>query len=124
MLTLLLLVSIFLFALYRKWQEPLPKEAFYRSPERLYYYAFARCRMQCLGISESDIKALMQAGVVNLNKSNRTLRPCPIFALQARIRNQYLRVVFEQCRNGTYVMNCYNLEQDTSCDCATDYKPK
>jgi hypothetical protein len=52
------------------------------------------------------------------------VRPCPTFAVQARTANhQYIRAVFEQCRNATYLLNCYNLEQDTTCDCTTDYKP-
>lgn len=121
---MILLVSIFLFAILRKWQEPLPKEPFDRTPPRLYFYAFARCRMQCLAISEADIKTVMQTGVIHMNKSNRYARPCPLFALQGIVRNRYLRVVFEQCRNGTFVANCYNLKDDIACDCSTDYKPK
>lgn len=124
MLTLILLVCIFLYAIYRKWQEPLPKEVFNRAPQHLRFYAFAQCRMQCLTISEADIKTVMQKGVINMNKSNRNLRPCPMFAVQGRARDQYLRVVFEQCRNATYVANCYRLNQDTICNCTTDYQPK
>src|SRR6476659_9985056 len=124
MLTLFLLLGLFLFAVYKKRQEPSPVEAFHRAPERLRFYAFARCRMECLAISETDIQTIMQKGIINLNKSNRMARPCPLFAVQARVQGQYLRVLFEQCRNGTYVVNCYNLEQDTTCDCSTDYQPK
>jgi hypothetical protein len=122
--TLVLLVSIFLFAILKRWQEPQRQEAFDRTPEQLRFYAFALCRMQCLGVSEAEIRTILQAGVINLNRSNRRYRPCPIFAVQGRVRSGYLRVVFEQCRNGTYVANCYNLERDITCDCATDYKPK
>ena len=123
MLTLVLLLGIFLFAVYKKRQEPSPVEVFHRTPERLRFYAFARCRMQCLAISETDIQTIMQRGIINLNKSNRMARPCPIFGVQARVRGQYLRVLFEQCHNATYVVNCYNLEQDTTCNCSTDYQP-
>ena len=124
MLTLFLLVSILLFAIYKKRQEVPVREAFHRQPERLYFYAFARCRMQCLDISNDDITRIMRSGVILMNKSNRALRPCPVFSVQARtLKDKYIRVVFEQCRNGTYVVNCYNLEQDTTCDCTTEYKP-
>lgn len=123
-LTVVLLISIFLIAVFRKWREPQPREAFDRAPTHLRFYAFARCRMTCLALTESDIKTIMLHGVINLNRSNRRLRPCPTYAVQARVRSGYMRVVFEQCRNGTYVVNCYNLEQDVPCNCATDYIPK
>lgn len=123
-LTLVLLLSIFLFAVYRKWHEPQPKEAFNRARAPLRFYAFALCRMQCLRLNESDIKTIMQKGVIHINQSNRRARPCPTFALQGRVHNQYVRVVFEQCRNATYVVTCYNLEQDAACDCSTGYKQK
>jgi len=123
-LTLILLVSVFLFAIFRKWQEPLPKEAFDRTPARMQFYAFALCRMRCLAVTEADVKTIMQTGVINLSRSNRRARPCPVFAVQGRVRKAYLRVVFEQCRNSTYVVNCYDLNKDAACDCPTEYKPK
>ena len=123
MLTLVLLVGIFLFALIQKRQEPLRREAFNRAPLHLRFYAFARCRMQCQGVTDADISNLMEHGVINMNKSNRTAHPCAIYALQARVRGRYLRVLFEQCRNATYVVNCYNLEQPPSCNCPVDYQP-
>lgn len=124
MLTFILLAGIFLFALFQKWREPPPREIFNRTPVHLRFYAFAKCRMQCLTIRESDVKFIMQSGIININRSNRRLQPCPVFAVQGRVKGKSLRVLFEQCRNGTYVVNCYNLEQDTACDCATDYQPK
>jgi hypothetical protein len=124
MFTLILLVAIFMIAILKKRQETWPEEAFHRTPNRLRFYAFARCRMQCLSINDNDIKDLMQTGVINLNRSSRTMHPCPVFALQGRVSNHYLRVLFEQCRNGTYVVNCYDLEKERTCDCAADYQPK
>jgi hypothetical protein len=124
MLTVVLFVGLFVFAIFRKWQEPQPKEAFNRTPARLLFYAFAQCRMQCLQVSEADIKAILQTGVINLGRSRRAQRPCPTFAVQGRTaRKQYIRAIFEQCRNGTYLLNCYNLERDATCDCTADYTP-
>jgi hypothetical protein len=123
MLTLVLLLGIFLFALFQKWREPLRREVFNRTPVHLRFYAFARCRMQCLTLNDAHINTLMQDGVINMNKSNRMGRPCPVYAVQARVRGRYVRVLFEQCRNGTYVVNCYDLERATTCDCPTDYQP-
>lgn len=124
MATLVLLLSIFLFALWQRWREPLPREAFHRTPAHLWFYAYAECRMQCLSLSKADIQALMQTSIMNMNRSSRRLQPCPIYAMQGRVQGRYLRVLFEQCRNGTYVVNCYDLERDTACDCATEYQPK
>jgi hypothetical protein len=121
--TLVVLIGIFLFAIIRKWQEPPAREAFDRTPARLYYYAFALCRMRCLHISKKDIITLMEKGVIHMNQSNRNHQPCAMFAVQGRIGSGSIRAVFEQCRNGTYVVNCNNLEESTPCDCATDYSP-
>jgi len=123
-LTLVIFLLIFLFAVLRNWQEPQPNEAFNRTPARLRFYAFARCRMRCLHVSDADIRALMKSGVINLGRSNRYGHPCPIFAVQGRTAGRrYIRAVFEQCHNATYLANCYNIEQDITCDCTTDYKP-
>ena len=124
MFTLVLLIAIFLLAIYKKRQEQPPKEAFNRTPTRLYFYAVAKCQMQCQDIGEGAIKTLMQTGVINLNQSSRFRQPCPIFALQGRVHQRYLRVLFEQCRNGTFVSDCSDLEHDTDCDCTNDYPPK
>ena len=123
-LTLLLLVFIFLVAIIRKWQEPPAAEAFNRAPDQIRFYAFALCRMRCLNISEADVKTVLERGIININRSNRLVRPCPLFAVQARVRSGYVRVVYEQCRNATYVVNCYNLQRNSPCACEADYKPK
>jgi hypothetical protein len=122
--TLVVVIGVFLFAIIRKWQEPKAREAFDRTPARLYYYAFALCRMKCLNISKNDINTVIEKGVIHMNQSNRHRQPCATFTVQGRTGSQYIRAVFEQCRNGTYVVNCYNLQENAPCDCSTDYAPK
>lgn len=122
--TLVLLLIIFLVAIYKRHQERDLREAFQRAPKRLYFYAFARCRMRCLSLTDADITTVMQKGVININQSRRAVRPCPVYAVQARVHQRYVRVLFEQCRNGSFVMNCYNLESADTCSCPDTYQPK
>ncbi len=75
----LLLLAVFLF---KRWHEPLPKEAFDRDPDQLSYTRHALCRMDCRKISREDINEIMEKGIINLNKSDRRDKPCPTYALQ------------------------------------------
>ena len=99
--------------------EPKRKEAFDRTPETLVYTRHALCRMDCRKISKEEIQEILNKGVINFNRSNRSDRPCPTFALQGRTRSgESLRIIFAQCREETKVVTCYNLEKEYSCDCS------
>lgn len=114
------LILLFVF-IYKRWQEPVRKEAFDRTPSHLYYTKHALCRMDCRHISKEDIKEIMKKGIINFNKSNRRDRPCPTFALQGETNDgEKLRVVFAQCDDETKVVTCYNLEEDFECHCPGD----
>jgi hypothetical protein len=114
------LILLFVFV-YKRWQEPVRREAFDRTPSHLYYTRHALCRMDCRHISKDDIKEIMRKGIINFNKSNRRDRPCPTFALQGETGDgEKLRVVFAQCDDETKVVTCYNLEEDFDCHCPGD----
>ncbi len=114
------LILLFVFV-YKRWQEPVRREAFDRTPSHLYYTRHALCRMDCRHISKDDIKEIMRKGIINFNKSNRIDRPCPTFALQGETGDgEKLRVVFAQCDDETKVVTCYNLEEDFDCHCPGD----
>jgi len=114
---IIVLVLLFIF-IYKRWQEPLRKEAFDRTPAQLYYTKHALCRMDCRQISRKDIGEIMRKGIINFNKSNRRERPCPTFALQGQTSDgEKIRVIFAQCNDETKVITCYNLEEDFECDC-------
>jgi hypothetical protein len=114
------LILLFVFV-YKRWQEPVRREAFDRRPTHLYYTEHALCRMNCRQISKEDIKEIMKKGIINFNKSNRRSRPCPTFALQGETSDgEKLRVVFAQCDDETKVITCYNLEEDFDCHCPGD----
>jgi hypothetical protein len=114
------LILLFVF-IYKRWQEPVRKEAFDRTPSHLYYTKHALCRMECRQISKEDIKEIMKKGIINFNRSNRRDRPCPTFALQGETSDgEKLRVIFAQCDDETKVVTCYNLEEDFDCHCPGD----
>ena len=114
---IIVLVLLFVF-IYKRWQEPLRREAFDRTPAHLYYTKHALCRMDCRQISKKDIGEIMRKGIINFNKSNRRERPCPTFALQGQTSDgEKIRVIFAQCNDETKVITCYNLEEDFECNC-------
>jgi hypothetical protein len=118
---MILLVLVFLVFIIRRWNEPVRKEAFDRTPAAVVYTQHALCRMECRQIDKGEIKEIMEKGIINFNKSNQRARPCPTFALQGRTSSgEKLRVVFGQCPTETKVITCYNLEEDFACDCPGD----
>lgn len=120
-LTLFLILLFSGIFLCRKWQEPSRIEALERAPKQLLYGPKANCEMKCQQISEADIKQVLQKGVILLNKSNRFGRPCPTFAVQGAIQGgNTLRVIFEECREGTRVLTCTQLKSDFKCQCPVD----
>lgn len=121
MIFVLILLLVFV---YKRWQEPVRREAFDRTPSHLYYTKHALCRMDCRHISKDDIKEIMKKGIINFNRSNRRDRPCPTFALQGETSDgEKLRVVFAQCDDETKVVTCYNLEEEFECHCPGDPSP-
>jgi len=118
-LPLLLLLLVFLTFLIRRWNEPKRREAFDRNPQQLVYTANALCRMSCRSISKTEIAEIMEKGIINFNLSDRRYQPCPIFTLQGQTAGgELIRVVFEQCRDKTAVLNCYNMKKEFNCTCA------
>lgn len=122
MALVLALLAIFIF---RRWQEPVRKEAFDRTPMHLNYTKHALCRMDCRRISKEDVREIMEKGIINFNRSNRRDRPCPTFALQGETGDgEKLRVIFAQCNDETKVVTCYNLEEEYDCYCPGDERKR
>jgi len=124
LIALVLLVMLFVVFMIRRWNEPVKKEAFDRTPANLTYTRHALCRMACRQIDKDEIREIMTNGIINFNRSNRRDRPCPTFALQGKTSSgERLRVIFAQCAGETKVVTCYNLEEDFACDCPGDPAP-
>lgn len=120
-ITLSIIIILLLFFFLKRYHEPRPKEIFDRNPVQLTFTRHARCRMQCRQIDSAEIREVMAKGIILLNRSNRQARPCPEIAVQARTAtNEYIRVIFAQCRQETRVITCYNLEVNYPCDCPGD----
>lgn len=121
LLTIFLLLAVFLVFIIRRWNEPVSKEAFDRTPASLVYTKHALCRMDCRQIDKEEVKEIMKKGIINFSKSDLRDRPCPTFALQGRTTSgESLRIVFAQCDNETKVVTCINLEEDFKCHCPGD----
>ena len=123
-LSMIFVLILLLVFVYKRWQEPVRKEAFDRTPSHLTYTKHALCRMDCRMISKQDIKEIMKKGIINFNRSNRRDRPCPTFALQGETSDgEKLRVIFAECVDETKVVTCYNLKEDFDCQCPGDPLP-
>ena len=123
LISIALLAMVFLVFMIRRWNEPVRKEAFDRSPVNLIYTKHALCRMACRNIDKDEVKEIMQEGIINFNKTDRRDRPCPTFALQGRTQSgERLRIIFAQCPTETKVVTCINLDDEFDCSCPGDEK--
>ncbi len=78
----------------------------------------ARCRMECRGITEAEIREVLREGFVNHQKSDKNDLPCPSYAIEDRVQDgQLLRVVFGICGDEIKVITCIDLGQKHDCDC-------
>ena len=126
MLSLVVLILLILVAMIKwKFYEPRPRELFNRNPPRLQYAQYALCNMACRSISKREVESILRSGIINLNRSNRRRFPCPTFALQGTSeKGRNLRILLEQCRNATMILNCYDLNRDFQCNCNDDKNEK
>ncbi len=78
----------------------------------------AKCRMDCRTISFEEVKEILLSGKVNWKKSNKKDQPCPTYALEGLTTdNQYIRIVFADCKNSTKVITAIDLDNDYNCSC-------
>lgn len=85
----------------------------------LEYTKHATCRMQCRGISESEIKQLLLNGSVNYSKSEVHAAPCPKYAVEGNTADgQHIRIIVGDCDSISKIITAIdlNLEKD-SCNC-------
>ena len=93
---------------------------------RLFFTEHARCRMQCRGISEEEVKEILYNGNVNFSESHPHPSSssgqalCPTYAMEGTTADkQTVRIIFASCDTlTTKVITAINLgmEKDT-CDC-------
>jgi hypothetical protein len=118
----LLLVSCVLFWLYYGKNEIHQTTGEYSSFNRnltpLIYTRHARCRMGCRNIDESEIKEILQKGIINYNKSDLHSKPDPKYALEGITHDgQDVRIIFAPSKRGMVVITCIDMSKEWECKC-------
>jgi|GEM_PF-512101 len=98
--------------------QPGRENGFNRRAGKLIYTKHARCRMGCRHIDESEVKEILEQGVINERKSEPAGRPDPKYALEGRTHDgQQVRIVFAPTDRGMLVITVIDLDTDWTCDC-------
>ena len=93
-------------------------ETFNRRTSNLIFTKHARCRMACRQIDETEVREILEKGIINYSKSDPAARPDPKYALEGRTHdNQQVRIVFAPTDKGMVVITCIDLEREWKCDC-------
>ena len=97
------------------------ERGFDRQVSFIEYSKHATCRMQCRGISRSEVEAIMKEGKINYKKSDLKNARCPRYALEGTtIDDQEVRIVFAQCEKSTVVVTAIDLDTGFTCSCPGD----
>jgi Domain of unknown function (DUF4258) len=89
------------------------------SYQKLEYTKHGSCRMQCRGITEAEIKTVLQTGKINYDKSNVRNKPCGTYAVEGNTADgQSVRIIIADCDTISRVVTAIDLklEHDT-CEC-------
>ncbi|HEY4798080.1 MAG TPA: DUF4258 domain-containing protein [Bacteroidia bacterium] len=87
---------------------------------KLIFSQHAKCRMACRGISEQEVKEILQNGIVNFSESHTHDKPCPSYAMEGTTsskRNE--RIIFASCDTlTTTVVTAIDLDlKKDTCNC-------
>jgi Domain of unknown function (DUF4258) len=95
------------------------KEGLNRRLQPLVLTKHARCRMECRHIDESEVKEILETGVINYRKSELNNAPCSNkYAVEGYSHDkQHLRIIFAPCDDGMHVVTCIDLDTEWSCNC-------
>lgn len=88
-----------------------------RTPEKLIFTKHARCRMECRHIDETEVKEILEDGVINYNKVEESEKG-KSYPLEGFTHDkQHVRIVFAPKRNDLVVVTVIDLERDWHCNC-------
>ena len=91
---------------------------FNRNTTLLIYTKHARCRMACRHIDESEVKEILQTGIINYAKSEPHDKPDPKYALEGRTHDgQQVRIIFAPSSRGMLVITVIDLQRQWQCEC-------
>jgi hypothetical protein len=89
-----------------------------RKETHLIYTRHARCRMDCRHITETEIREILERGVIDYKKSEPDGRPDPKYAFEGNTNEgQHLRIIFAPTQRGLVVITCIELGVEWQCDC-------
>jgi len=81
------------------------------------------CRMKCRNITLDEIKAVLQSGKINYDKSEVHDKPCGTYAVEGKTTDgQNVRIVIADCDTISKVVTAIDLdpgyrEESDTCDC-------
>ena len=88
-----------------------------RNIKNIVYSKHARCRMNCRFIDESEVKEILQDGVLNEDKIEVSSKG-KSYPLEGRTHDgQRVRIVFAPQGEKLVVVTVIDLEKDYKCDC-------
>ena len=88
-----------------------------RNIKNIVYSKHARCRMNCRFINESEVKEILQDGVLNEDKIEVSAKG-KSYPLEGRTQDgQRVRIVFAPQGEKLVVVTVIDLEKDYKCDC-------
>lgn len=74
--------------------------------------------MVCRHIDETEVKEILENGIINYDKSEPAGRPDPKYALEGRTHDdQYVRIIFAPANRGMVVITVIDLQKEWSCNC-------
>ena len=89
------------------------------SYQKLEYTKHGACRMECRGITEEELKAVLKSGKINYDKSQVRDKPCGTYAVEGTTADgQRVRIVIADCDTISKVVTAIDLKlENDTCDC-------
>ena len=88
-----------------------------RTPERIIYTKHARCRMECRHIDESEVQEILDEGVINYKKIEKSDKGKSYPVEGITHDKQHVRIVFAPKKENLVVVTVIDLDKDWYCDC-------
>ena len=78
----------------------------------------AKCRMDCRHITVSEIREILDSGIINYSKSEPEAHPDPKYALEGfTAEQQHLRIIVAPEANKLIIITCIELGVEWTCHC-------
>jgi hypothetical protein len=114
-ISLVLVLALLVFIIFKFSLEPKRKSTFRRNPSRIEYSGFALCRMECYEINANTVTVIIQKGQVHLLKRSN---PCSTYRVNLMTKkNRNYFVTIEQCGTVAKVLDCYDAVRTVGCNC-------